>query len=297
MHVLTKIFIVLVSLLAVMLVPLVVVYAHNENSYKSRVVAAEEKAAAMSMSLSSAEARSASKEAGLQASIDDYRSKVSALEQTQAAATATIRQLEAQVTTSNAATAEINSHIQTISSNLQAGQQLTESLVNELRELRAMAVTLERQKVELDEALRDVTTQLDVAEQARRALAEELQRVKDEHAASLTDLGRAIAMGYNPNSDARMGAREGINPDKTLSATVLRVERSNNQVLAEIDAGEKDGVKLDWMMAVADGGKFVANLRIINVDVNRATGVITLEDAKTRGTVQVGMKAVARAGE
>ena len=36
MHVLTKIFVVLVSLLAVVLTPLVVVYAHNEDSYKSR---------------------------------------------------------------------------------------------------------------------------------------------------------------------------------------------------------------------------------------------------------------------
>ena len=35
MHVLTKVFIVLVSLLAVMLVPLVVVYAYNENSFKA----------------------------------------------------------------------------------------------------------------------------------------------------------------------------------------------------------------------------------------------------------------------
>ena len=36
MHVLTKVFIVLVSLLSVLLVPLVVVYSHNEDSYKSK---------------------------------------------------------------------------------------------------------------------------------------------------------------------------------------------------------------------------------------------------------------------
>ncbi len=300
MHVLTKIFIVLVSLLAVMLVPLVVVYAHNENSFKNRLVAAEDKAASAALALSSAEARAASKEAGLQTQIGDYVSQIGALQQNQAAAAATIRQLESQVATSNAATADINSHIQTIASTVAAGQQLTEQLVGELRDLRATAVTLERQKVELDEALRDVTTQLDVAEQARRALAEELQRVKEEHASTLTDLGKAIAMGFDPRSDARAGAlgnREGISPDKSLSATVIRVDRNNNQVLAEIDAGEKDGVKKDWVLAIGDGGKFIANLRIINVDVNRATGVVTLEDAKARGTVQLGMKAVANPGE
>ncbi len=294
MHVLTKIFIVLVSLLAVMLVPLVVVYSHNENSYKSRLVAAEEKAAASQMALQAVEARASSREAGLQSSINDYVSQVSALQQNQAGSQATIRALESQLATSNAATAEINSHIQTIATQISAGQQLTETLVGELRELRAMAVTLERQKVELDEALRDVTSQLDIAENARRALAEELQRVKEERAAAVTDLGRAVAMGFNPNSDARGGAlRDGIKPDRNLTAAVLRVERSTNQVLAEIDAGEKDGVKKDWMMAIANGGKFVANLRIINVDVNRATGIITLEDASARGSVQTGMQAIA----
>lgn len=295
MHVLTKIFIVLVSLLAVMLVPLVVVYSHNENSYKNRLVAAEDKAAAAVLAQQAAEARASSREAGLQSSIEDYRAQIGALQTNQAESQATIRALESQVATSNASTAEINTHIQTIATQISAGQQLTEQLVGELRELRAMAVTLERQKVELDEALRDVTSQLDIAENARRALAEELQRVKDERAAAVTDLGRAIAMGFNPDSDARGGAmqREGINPDRNLTATVLRVERSNTQALAEIDAGEKDGVKKDWIMAVADGGKFIANIRIVNVDVNRATGVILLEDAKARGAVVTGMKAIA----
>ena len=294
MHVLTKIFIVLVSLLAVMLVPLVVVYAHNENSYKNRLVDAEAKAASAGMALTAAEARSTSREAGLQSAIDSYRSEIGTLQKTQAASEAEVRQLQSQVTTSNAANAQINTHIQTIASQITAGQQLTETLVGELRELRAMAVTLERQKVELDEALRDVTTQLDVAEQARRALAEELQRVKEERAAALNDVSRAIAMGFNPSSDARGGAmRDGIIPDKSLTATILHVERSSTQVLAEIDAGEKDGVKKDWIMAVANGGEFIANIRIINVDVNRATGVISLEDTKGRGAVAVGMKAIA----
>lgn len=296
MHVLTKIFIVLVSLLAVMLVPLVVVYAHNENSFKNRLVSAEAKAASAAMALTSAESRASAKEASLQASIDDYRSKIGSLEQTKAADGATIRQLESQVATSSAAQAEIKTHIQTINSNLAAGQQLTESLVNELRELRSMAVTLERQKVELDEALRDVTTQLDVAEQARRALAEELARIKQEHASAITELGKAIAMGYNPNSDARAGAfRDGIAPDRNLTATVIRVERSNNRLLVEIDAGEKDGVKKDWLMSIADGSKFKGKLRIINVDVNRATGEVTLEQGSN--AVQVGQKAYATVGQ
>lgn len=296
MHVLTKIFIVLVSLLAVMLVPLVVVYAHNENSYKSRLGAAEEKAATNDMAAKAAQARLAAETARLDAQIQEGRNAIANLDKDKAAADATIRQLESQVAADKAATATIASKIETITSTLTAGQQLTESLVNELRELRASAVALERQKVELDEALRDVTTQLDVAEQARRALAEELARLKDQHAATLSKLGEAVAKGFG--SDVRIGSRPGITPDKSLTASVIRVQRSNNEVLAEIDAGQKDGVKKDWLMAIGDGkGNFIANLQIISVDVNRATGKVVLEDTKTRGAVQVGMKAVASSGQ
>ncbi len=44
-HVLTKIFIVLVSLLALLLVPLVVVYAYNEDSFKAKYQVADAQAA------------------------------------------------------------------------------------------------------------------------------------------------------------------------------------------------------------------------------------------------------------
>jgi len=152
--------------------------------------------------------------------------------------------------------------------------------------------------VELDEALRDVTSQLDVAEQARRALAEELQRVKDEHAATMTTLGKAIAMGFNPNVAAgAMRDREGLQPDRNLTADIVSVQRSSTETLAEINAGQKDGVKKDWLLTIGDAnGNYVANLKIIKVDVNRATGIVLYEDAKSRGTVKERMKVYASAG-
>ena len=50
-------------------------------------------------------------------------------------------------------------------------------------------------------------------------------------------------------------------------------------------------------MAITDGSRFVGNLRIIETDVNRATGVIELEDKQARGEVKPGMSAIARKGE
>ncbi len=292
MHVLTKIFIVLVSLLAVLLVPLMVVYATNENSYKARYQEAEAQKAAALEQVKISVATSGSKITEKDTQIDLLRNANSELMSAKSAADATISQLQSQLAAASATQQTITGNIAMIQKTIEAGQQLTESLIGEIRTLRTNTVAIEKQKVELDEALRDVTSQLEVAEQARRALAEELARLKDEHAKTMTQLGEAIAKGYGTKGDVRVS----IMPDKTLTATIIRVERNSGQVLAEIDAGSRDGVKEGWSMTIGNGGDFVANLRIINVDINRATGVVSLE-SKDRGMVQVGFKAHAIAGQ
>ena len=69
MHVLTKIFIVLVALLAVLLVPLVVVYATNENNFKARYQEAEVQKASAQEQMNTADARSAAEATNKQTQI------------------------------------------------------------------------------------------------------------------------------------------------------------------------------------------------------------------------------------
>ena len=292
MHVLTKIFIVLVSLLAVLLVPLVVVYATNENNYKGRWQEEVSLKAMAQEEAKSANARLAAETTQLQIQIDELRKANQDLTLARNEAETAARLVQAQLAASNATQQTIVGDIATLKNTIEASHQLTESLVGEVRTLRSQAVALEREKVELDEANRDILSQLEVAEQARRALAEELSRLKDEHSKALTQLGMAVSQGFGKRDDVRVGIR----PDRTLTATVIRVERNSGQVLAEIDAGSRDGVQKDWNLTIGSGGNFIANLRIVNVDINRATGIVTLED-KSRGLVQVGHTAHAVAGQ
>lgn len=293
-HVLTKIFIVLVSLLAVMLVPLVVVYSHNENSYKARFQDAEMAAAAANEALRAAQASAGAEQARLMEQVAELRNVNTALQNENAAAQVTIRQLEMQRLAAEGMQSEISGRLSMLTRSVEAGQQLTESLVGEVRQLRADAVRIEKEKIELDEALKEVTTQLEVAEQARRALAEELARLKDEHSKVLTQLSLAFQQGFTGRDDVRVGS---LIPDKTLTATIIRVDRSTSQVLAEIDSGSRDGVKEGWEMTINNGGDFIGVLRIIDVDINRATGVVSLEDPVNRGRVTAGQTAHAYAGQ
>jgi len=291
-HILTKIFIVLVSLLAVLLVPLVVVYAHNENSFKTRYADAELKAGAAADALKAEQARNGAEIQKKEAEISDLRAMNSNFSRDKDTALASVRQLESQLATAESGQAEIKSRLDQIALTLVSGQALSESLIGELRGLRTQVAASEKEKVQLDEALRDVTAQLENAENARRALAEELARLKDEHSQAMTQLSEAVSKGFGSRGDVAVGA---LRPDKSLSAKVVSVQRSNNQILAEIDAGSTDGVKVDWAMTIGRQGEFVANLKIINVDINRATGIVTLEERSGK-KVEINDMAYATAG-
>ena len=149
----------------------------------------------------------------------------------------------------------------------------------------------------LEEELGIIKSQLEVAEAARRALQEEVQQLNDERDQAVDKIARYVAyIGELPS--ARAGAAAGTLPaDRNLSATVISVRRSEGSTLAEINAGSRDGVQEGWVLTVADGSKFIGNLRIIEVDVNRSTGVIELEDANNRGSVRSGQRAIARKGQ
>jgi hypothetical protein len=76
---------------------------------------------------------------------------------------------------------------------------------------------------------------------------------------------------------------------------VTAVSRRDGQTYVEIAAGSRDGVREGWTMAISRNRNFLANVRIISVDITRSTGILMLEDPR-RGLVQAGDTATARAG-
>ena len=139
MHVLTKIFIVLVSMLSVLLVPLVVAYAHNEANYKDKYAQADLKAATSDKRLQEEQISSAAAKSrmdlALQAAIDDNSDLSDDLKQSQA----DVRKLESQLIRNETLQASIEAKLAVLASSVQASQRLTDNLVGELRTIRSDA--------------------------------------------------------------------------------------------------------------------------------------------------------------
>lgn len=293
MHVLTKIFIVLVALLTVLLVPLVVVYAHNEDNYKARYQSLQSQLSTAQNRLESVESQFSAERTRLEAARQEVERENRDLRAARDRMEAEVRQLEARLAAAEQLDAEINSKLAQLASTLEAGHDLTTSLVSEVRELRSDAMRTAQQNVELDEALREKISQLEVAVAARRALEEELARLRDNHAQAMDQLSMYVAtFGALQDGEAEISS---VPAPKDIPATVLRVRRNADRTLVEIDAGSRDGVKEGVNFVISDGGQFVGNLRIIEVDINRSTGVLSLEDPQ-RTPVREGQIATARKG-
>jgi uncharacterized phage infection (PIP) family protein YhgE len=296
-HLLTKLFVVLVSLLAVMITPLVAVNAVNEQSFKDKWLSAEQKRNAAIEQLDGEQQARMAEAAAAAVQTKELELRIAQVQKDYDASVAEARRLQGELADARSGQTSIEASIKMMAQTQEAQQQLGETLVAELRNLRTRAVDAERQAVDLEQELGVVRSQLEVAQAARRALQEEVQQLNDERDQAVDTIARYVAyIGELPG--ARAGAAAGYRPaDRNLSASIVNVRRSEDSTLAEINAGSRDGVQEGWVLTVADGSRFVGNLRIIEVDVNRATGVIELEDADSRGAVRAGQRAIARKGQ
>ncbi|MBX3355216.1 MAG: hypothetical protein KF724_05920 [Phycisphaeraceae bacterium] len=300
MHILTKIFIVIVSLFTVALVPLVMVNAANERTFKSRW---ESEQARANEAIRDRDATRARSESELQARSIELEGLKVALRESEARNS----EFRSQITTRDseliglrARQDDFNAIMKTYAENDKAKTEIVNMLNREIIAVRSRLTQVEQEFVKLDEDLTATRAKLDVADASRRALQEEVQRLMEERDQAMSTISKFVAwVGPLPTGGnvSSMTDALRIPADRSLSATIIQVRRGPDSVLAEINAGSRDGVQPGWVMTIADGGKFIGNLRLTTVDLTRSTGVVELEDSQARGEVRTGQKAVARKGE
>ncbi|MCH2145326.1 MAG: hypothetical protein MK082_09310 [Phycisphaerales bacterium] len=299
MNVVTKIFIVLVSLLAVLMVPLVAVNASGATALKERIVEREAELSTQKANYNALVTERDNAEAALRQSMLMLEQQLAQAKQALTAEQRRMIDMQTGVAGKEETIASLQASIDVFAQTDLAKANLTKALVTELKDVRVLASSAQRNAIDLDQELSEVQNQLDVADAARRKLQEEVVRLTEEKDQALGTVAKYVAfVGDLP--EARAGATGGgarVPADRDLSSTVIAVRRSNDGTLAEINAGTRDGVKDGWVLAITDGSQFIGNLRVIETDVNRATGVVELEDRGARGEIKPGMRAIARKGE
>ena len=284
-HILTKIFIVLVTLLAVAMVPLVATYTSNENSYKSMYRASNDQQLLAQSRASDAEQALISQQLQMQQDIDAREATIGSLRSSQSSTRASIESMNDQIRTIKSQLDQSNANLQALSTASQVNSELKERFVKENYELREKLIKGTRQVMEMEDTLEQIQYEADEAERVKRKATEE-RRLMETQLIDLSDKYDAFVAKYG-ELEVVAAVETGVAPNKTLTGTVLQVSRADENVLIEINVGSRDGVQEGWVMTVGDDGTFLGRLLIHEVDINRSVGRVTLEDA-SRGEVVVG---------
>ena len=308
MHILTKIFVVLTSLLTVALVPLVMLNTANEETYKKRWNDEQNLAKVATFNN---EVAQRSREIVSRANQDlakDLEMKLAKAQVERDAALTDAAVVSGLVASNKAQLDRLASNLQVFAESDKIKSELVSTVSKELVTLRTNLTKADRENVQLDDTVANLTSENEVVKAQLRQTQEQLKQASDDRDKTAADAKNANEQlkkygtfaGALPQ--ARPGATSGANgdakipADRSLSATIINVRRGADTTMAEINAGSRDGVQPGWVMSIADGGKYVGNLRITTVDVNRSVGVVQLEQAG-KGEVRTGLRAIARKGE
>ena len=297
MHILTKLFVVLVSLLAIALVPLAAVQASNQSVLRQQIKDKEVQVSAARSELDTERALRAKAENDTALQIKDLDAEKNRLQSDLAQNGLRVRSLEADIAQSKIRLASLEQTIAVTMDVDRAKTELTKTLSGELDKQRTMLTDCEGIRIAVEQKLGKTDSDLRVAQEALGDLKEQIASLSSEKVKS-DQVVQSFTAKFGPSdSDSGSSTAAAPIPDRNVSASIVNVRRTDNQVYAEIDAGSRDGVKLGWTMTIGDGSRFIGKLKITSVDVNKSVGTVELEDVAARGAVRAGQKVTIRKGQ
>ena len=269
---LTKVFVVLVTILSVMLVAVVVTFVANQenlkaetDALKTRVQIARKAAASSQYELSTLQqqndvqiANLRNKAANLQDEVNASMSEVAGLNSNLIKAGGDNERLQVQ---QEAHTAQIS----TLAS-------LTDRMENELRNLRQSLLTTQSTEIEGSQQLMAAKTKV-------QALEREVRRLKEEVTAlNVTALENAKLLRRAGITRKDVPASVGVHEsDIPIHGSITAVAEAAGDVYAGVNVGRNDGVneKMKFMVFRGDA-QLVGTLVVDVVDERSASGVVTL---------------------
>ena len=299
MHILTKVFVVLVSLLAVALVPLVAVQSSNQAAFRQQVADKESAVRAARSELDAERALRAKSENDAAIQIKDLDSERVRLQSEIAQSTTRIKSLDSEVAQQKGRLAGLEQTLAVMTETDRAKTDLTKTLSEELDKQRTLALDCERTRVSVEQRLFKSESDLRVAQESIVDLNDRVSTLTEDKTKSdqlVRDYSARGAVVATAGADPAPEAASSV-ADRSLTAKILNVQRTGDLTYAEIDAGSRDGVRIGWTMTIGDGSRFIGKLRITSVDMNKSVGVVELEDAASRGPVRVGQRVTSRKGQ
>lgn len=296
-HILTKVFVVLVSLLAVALVPLTAVQSMNQAALKQQVKDKEGAVGTARRELDSERALRAKSENDTALQVKDLDSEKNRLQSLVEEGSSRVQTLESDLAQTKISLTTSQQTLSVMTETDRAKTELTRTLTEELDTQRSLVTDCEKVRIDIEQKLGKTDSDLRVAQEAVGDLKEQVASLSSEKTKTDQVVRDYSARYGTTGADTAAAGGSSVVADRDLTARIVNVRRTDDAVYAEIDAGSRDGVKQGWVLTIGDGSRFIGKLRITSVDVNKAVGTVDLEDAAGRGPVRVGQRVTVHRGQ
>jgi chromosome segregation ATPase len=262
-HFLTKVFVVIATILSIALSALTIAYATNVDRIRRDY---EQQRGKLGM----VEASSAAQSAQQAAAVTRLQETIASLQNQVSNTTGQLTDLQGQRSTliserdkANAERATTQAKIDELAEVAKTQATLLTNYREEVEKLRGSELAFRQQRLELEDRISDLESQREVLDQNYRALQEELAAIKTD-----TQGGRTAAGAISSVSGAFTYA------GPIIQGRVESVERdgATNKLMAKLNVGTNDRVAKNMRLYVIRDNNFVGNLVVTNADLSFSVG-------------------------
>lgn len=274
MHTLTKIFVAAAAVLSVALATLTMAYAVNADRIVKELRAERAAKEQANASKDAAVAEAGALRMIAEARIQELSARVTTLQNTLVEREQAFARSEADRAAAQQAVLAGQTQIEVAQSSVKT---LTDILSGQSSELAALRTS----ELRLRTDVREITDRLNNTEAERDVLASNLRAMHER----LTELQRALAA-------AGGGPGPGPGPGSLLSAYFtgrvdeVTLDSGSNETLVRLNVGSTDSVRTDADLFVTRGAEWIANVRVVQVDLNYCVARVVVTAAGR--AIQVG---------
>ena len=280
MNGLTKVFVVLVTILSVVLVALIVPFVANTENYRQKVqdantqlALANQKASLKQNEVEAAAARSAEEISKLKAEVAQLTSRITSL-------TSSLAQAENEVLTQRTRNAQTTAQLNVLTAANKQHADITAALQKELNERRTETVTLQTRLIELSRRNNDLEEQSNTLARSVRhsqeqmtGLEEEVRKLDQLIQRLPADQRRQLLSG---GQEQAVAGNQPFVPSMSIRGAVTAVEKRLDDTFVQVNVGSRDGVEPNMKFWVHRGEQFIGTLVITRVDAGVAAGRMQL---------------------
>lgn len=289
MSILTKVFVVLVSVLSVVLVTLIVPFVANTENYKSQVDVAKADAAAARSTAQTRQSEIQSLTEKGMAGIQDLKATIT--EQQAKIGDLTTRLATAQAETASERTAKIqaDANVSRLSAAQEQQAQIVIAMETELKGRRPEMVKQQTQIIQLMDRNNEITSQLESLNRQVRRYSEDISQLSARNAQLEEQLARVGPAATEGASSA--AASVPFYSDVIIPGKVTDIQSSDESTFAQINVGKNDGVQENMKFLVHRGGQYIGTLVVMKVDAKASAGRLTL----AQGALAIGDEVISGA--